>query len=107
MRERERERERGREREVVKQMSSSELTVLPNRKARLSDLKVEHFLSRRAVSGSWFHRIAPAWLMRLAEDAVGETGMMSNLLLPPRVRREGLRVKKLANRVLEDLFRQR
>ena len=45
--------------------------------------------------------------MRLAEDAVGETGMMSNLLFPPRVRREGLRVKKLANRVLEDLFRQR
>ena len=59
------------------------------------------------MSGSWFHRIAPAWLMRLAEDAVGETGMMSNLLFPPRVRREGLRVKKLANRVLEDLFRQR
>ena len=59
------------------------------------------------MAGSWFHRIAPAWLMCLAEDAVVDTGMMSNLLLPPRVRREGLRVKKLANRVLENLFRQR
>ena len=36
-----------------------------------------------------------------------ETGMMSNLHFPPRVRREGLRVKKLACRVLEDLYRQR